>query len=65
MIIMPGDYSCYKCKHLHPKDVTTDTRTCNAFPNGIPDKILWEDVEHNQPYAGDGGIQFEKELDKR
>ena len=33
--------------------------TCDAFPDGIPDAIFLSGVEHDKPYPGDHGIQFE------
>jgi len=33
--------------------------TCLAFPDGIPDEILYGETEHAEPYPGDNGIQFE------
>ena len=44
-------------------------RVCAAFPNGIPEIIFggvgelgvdFESFDHNEPYPGDNGIQFEK-----
>lgn len=32
---------------------------CAAFPDGIPDSIIYEGVDHTQPVKGDHGIQFE------
>ncbi len=45
--------NCYGCKHL-----LTD-ETCTAFPQGIPDPILHNEVDHRRPYPGDHGIQFD------
>jgi DNA topoisomerase-1 len=36
----------------------TETVACDAFPNGIPDEIAYEDNLHTSPYPGDHGIQF-------
>jgi hypothetical protein len=46
---------CNKCKHrfLDPGD------TCTAFPDGIPDEVLFGDKDHRFPVEGDHGIQFE------
>lgn len=45
---------CYFCKHH------LEGKTCKAFPNGIPDVIWTNEVEHTKPYEGDNGIRFEK-----
>lgn len=44
---------CSFCKHV------TGSRTCAAFPDGIPRKILVEGDVHRKPFPGDHGIQFE------
>jgi len=33
-------------------------RTCNAFPDGIPDEIWRGKVSHRVPYDGDAGIKY-------
>lgn len=33
--------------------------TCDAFPDGIPDKILSWQWDHLNPYPRDHGIRFE------
>jgi len=32
---------------------------CPAFPDGIPEEILNNRVDHRNPYKRDNGIQFE------
>jgi len=32
---------------------------CKAFPNGIPDELVFNEHDHTKPYANDNGIQFE------
>lgn len=46
---------CHACKHYAPGTVE-----CLAFPEGIPDPLLTNSVDHRAPYPGDHGIQFEK-----
>lgn len=47
---------CLNCKNFDP---LTDPPACKAFPGGIPNEILWAEVDHRQPIEGDGGIRFE------
>ena len=44
---------CLFCKHLG------EGTRCAAFPGGIPDEILFGEVEHDAPFPGDHGIRFE------
>lgn len=45
---------CILCKHY------TFAKTCDAYPDGIPDEIFTGEVDHTKPYKGDHGIQFEE-----
>lgn len=45
---------CYSCIHKS-KDLS-----CTAFPDGIPTPILYNEVDHRNPYKGDGGVRFEQ-----
>ena len=31
---------------------------CEAYPEEIPQEILWMNVDHRQPYVGDNGVTF-------
>ena len=48
---------CHACKHYY-----VGTLNCEAFPDGIPQKILLDAVDHRKPIAGDHGIRFEPKL---
>lgn len=47
---------CLKCKHF---DLDNKLLSCEAYTNGIPDKILTGEIDHTEPYKGDNNIQFE------
>jgi len=49
---------CLQCKHYDRTD-DRETISCRAFPEGIPDLILYTGVIHTKPYPGDHGIRFE------
>ena len=38
----------------------TEVVACDAFPEGIPDKIAYGTNLHLRPVEGDNGIQYEK-----
>lgn len=46
---------CLSCKHFRNTPIT-----CNAYPKGIPSKIITGNFDHTKPFKGDNGIQFEK-----
>lgn len=52
---------CWYCKHRRLRGIDT---YCAAFPDGIPDDIRWNKVDHKMPYEGDGGIRFEADPEK-
>lgn len=53
---MVGDTPiCLGCRRFHHD---RDGLTCEAFPDEIPVKILANQADHREPYAGDRGLQF-------
>ncbi len=48
---------CHLCVHRRESG---QSNTCDAFPDGIPDRILAGIVEHTRPVPGDNGIFFKK-----
>jgi hypothetical protein len=60
-----GNFSqCSYCIHKHTKpaiawnEVQSVVNTCNAFPERIPDVILYNHFDHRQHFPGDGGVKF-------
>lgn len=49
---------CRGCARLR------DNSECEAFPQGIPDSILYDGADHRTPIRGDGGIVFLQDPDK-
>jgi len=50
---------CLECKHFH----NNEEFTCEAFPLGIPEKIILNEIDHHISYTGDSGIIFEQKDD--
>ena len=44
---------CNNCLHY------MSNISCHAFPAIIPKPLLINEIIHDKPYPGDGGIQFE------
>lgn len=49
---------CVDCVHFITGDDKEGLR-CAAYPDGIPDEILFGDADHTKPYKGDNGIRFQ------
>lgn len=54
---------CLSCIHLTSEGagLSSEAFRCDAFPDGVPMKILTWDADHREPIAGDDGIQFEQD----
>jgi hypothetical protein len=52
---------CSLCKHKHRDSLTfrKSFPTCDAFPNGIPEAVRKNRIDHRKALAGDNGIRFE------
>lgn len=37
---------------------------CEAYPEGIPEKLIMEEVIHDKPYPGDNGVLFKADRSK-
>ncbi len=58
----PEASQCDRCKHIiweAPWD------KCKAYPNGIPRKLLVNEVSHREPYKHDGGLRFEETSERK
>ena len=56
---------CSICRYKH-KDSLIYRRsfpTCDAFPNGIPEAVRKNKIDHRKAIAGDNGIRFELAVD--
>ena len=49
---------CNFCQHFHENSAFGETKTCAAFPSGIPEEIWQGKNKHLTPYPGDNGITF-------
>lgn len=45
---------CIECKHYRQPDPEVEGLRCDAFPEGIPDEIIFGDEEHDTPVEGQG-----------
>ena len=48
---------CYWCAHFREPDDTKGL-TCEAHPNGIPDRVLFGGTDSPEPCIGAHGIRF-------
>ncbi len=47
---------CASCVHFHGDNLLRET--CDAFPWGIPEAIVYGPYDHRLPYPGDRGIRY-------
>ena len=50
---------CIDCKHFLNNKKDEWGLRCKAFPDGIPDEIIFGDFDHHKPHKDDNSIQFE------
>ena len=55
MLVIPQCLECIRYKDNNKPRVYI----CDAFPEGIPDKILFNKHDYKKTYLGDNGIRFE------
>ncbi|MCY4293966.1 MAG: hypothetical protein OXC58_03895 [Acidimicrobiaceae bacterium] len=60
MVTWRRPFICLWCHHFDQLGPYRDPMEiqCKAYPKGIPEAILDNEVDHREPYEGDGGIQF-------
>lgn len=61
-MIYPHPFLCLYCRHIeysYESGRGGPGISCAAFPDGIPDLIVENEVDHRKPVPGDNGIQFE------
>ena len=56
---------CSICRYKHKDSLTyrKSFPTCDAFPNGIPEAVRKNKMDHRRAIAGDNGIRFEPAAD--
>jgi hypothetical protein len=50
-----GPPICWACSRFHGRA----SRTCDAFPDGIPEQVYFEAFDHRKSFSGDNGMRFE------
>lgn len=53
-------FLCLWCARLHGRDdgPMPVEIACDAYPGGVPDEILDNEVDHREPVEGDRGLRF-------
>ncbi len=55
---------CFGCVHLATDKERKSAYECKAFPEGIPQKVLSNELDHSKPIEGDNGVQYERDDSK-
>jgi hypothetical protein len=50
---------CIDCKNFIEK-TEEGILICKAFPNGIPNDVFWNRIDHSENIDGDNVIKFEE-----
>ena len=60
MTSFPWPFLCLYCKHLREEEGVSFPAepTRDAFPDGVPDDIITNQVDHRKRVRGDKGIRF-------
>lgn len=60
------DSQCLCCQHFRSPLLRADTEgvfsggpSCTAFPTGIPDVVIENEVDHRRAVDGDHGVRFQ------
>jgi len=51
-------FQCMGCKRLK-RDALPYSYLCEAFPDGIPDAIVFGDHDHAEHFPGDHGLKLD------
>ena len=55
---------CFSCAHFRSYlETGREESSCAAFPDGIPDEIVFGGYDHRLPYPGDHGVRYESNGD--
>ena len=44
------NFQCASCSRFHAEN--RDSETCDAFPDGIPEDIIYNEFIHDKPFPG-------------
>lgn len=51
--VVANPHHCEDCRHFH-----ADETTCDAYPDGVPTRILYGEFDHIIAYEGDHGLRW-------